>query len=386
MNDLVSQARNLVQRRLSSPRPQAPSPPLPRALSAELRFREYEASDRATLLDLLAGGRAPSYRRRKEAIFDWQFGANPHADGRAPFLVGTLDGEIVAVNGFMPALTRYQDERIQACWSCDTYVASKLRGYGVGKKLIERVSRHAPVMLGYGISDMSDPIFHQQAWALHPTAWSLFFHAREPGFEGALKNLCSQAAQRIHRLHRSRLHLDITRHEEDFGPDVDALWERMAPSYFSAVQRDANYLNWKYRRHPFQRYAWYAAREKGRLQGLLVARHGVRTSVLVDYCGPASDVELMSALVAEATADLAERGTTRVLCEGTHPPLRAALERAGYVGSRSRPRFRVRTNLAGDVHPVEGWFLMPGDSDGEMLGSPVAVPASSGEARPAPVG
>jgi hypothetical protein len=384
MNDLVSQARNLVQRRLSAPRPPPISSPA-RALSAELQFRDYEPSDRATLIDLLAGGRAPSYRRRKEAIFDWQFAANPHNNGRPPFIVGTLEGEIVAINGFMPARLRYEDERIQACWSCDTYVAAKLRGCGIGKRLIERVSGHAPVMLGYGISDMSDPIFNQQGWSLHPTAWSLFFHAREPGFEGALKNICSRAARRIRRLHRPRTRLDVTRHEEDFGADVDALWERMEPSYFSAVQRDARYLNWKYRRHPFQRYAWYAAREKGRLQGLLVARYGVRTSVLVDYCGPANDVELMSGLVAEATADLAERGTTRVLCEGTHPPLRAALERAGYVGSRSRPRFRVRTNLAGDVRSLEGWFLMPGDSDGEMLGSPVGVPAISGATRPVPV-
>lgn len=332
-----------------------------------LRLRDYEPADRTAVIQLLSQGRPPSYRRMKEAIFDWQFRTNPDDDGRAPFLVGTVGGEIAAINGFMPARIRYQGRPLDASWSCDTYVASMFRGHGFGRELIRAASRRSPVMLGYGISDMSDPIFGSQGWALHPAARLVIFHLHEPGLKGTLKELCSQAMKRVRSFQHPVPRLDVCRHDEDFGAGVDELWSRSAPSYFSAVKRDASYLNWKYRRHPFETYSWYAARTAGRLRGLVVARHASESSVIVDYCGPGDDVELMSGLVAAATSDLAERGTMRVQCETTHAPLLAALERSGYIGSQYPPRFRVRTNCPGDVQALRGWFLMSGDSDGDMI-------------------
>jgi GNAT superfamily N-acetyltransferase len=366
----VDYARRLVN--VQNPRPRSvrlEAVPDLAVSRAPIRFREYEPRDRATIIDLLAQGRPDEYRPMKEAIFDWQFGKNPDAGSASPFLVGTVDGEVVAINGFMPVRIRYKDIPVHATWSCDTYVSSKFRGRGFGKELIRRVSRNAPVMLGYGISDMSDPILERESWVLNPASRVLFFHVSEPGFRGTLKDLCTQVALRIHGLQRKTLPVEISRHDEDFGPEADELWAQSSPGYLSAVRRDAAYLNWKYRKHPALRYTWYAAREGGNLRALAVARHARNCSVIVDYSGPARDVDLMSALIADATADLAERGTMRVQCETTHAPLLAALEHCGFIRSHYRPRFRVRTNLPGDEHPVHGWFLMPGDSDGDMCPS-----------------
>jgi GNAT superfamily N-acetyltransferase len=367
MNGLVDYVRRVV-------RPANRSTPLPPPgtvsavrRSAALRFRDYEASDRPAIIELLARGRPASYQRLKEAVFDWQFLENPHDDGSPPYIIGTLDGEIVAVNGFMPVAIRYQDAQRRACWSCDVYVAPELRGSGLGKKLLRIASERAAVMLAYGISDMSDPIFAREGWALHPATRTLFFHACEPGFVGTLKDACSLAEKRIERLRHGLPRLDVTCHDEDFGDDVDELWQRTARGYTSTVHRNAAYLNWKYRRHPFERYEWYSVRSGSRLLALIVARHSAKTSVLVDYVGPAGDVELMSGLVAAVTADLTERGTVRVKCETTHAPLFAALRRSGYIGSRWSSRFRVRTNLLGDDQPMPGWFLMGGDSDGDTI-------------------
>ena len=365
MPSLADYARNLVLPRARAPVPRyEDAAPAVRA-SAPFELRDYMPEDRTTVIDLLAQGRPAHYQRMKEAVFDWQFRGNPHDDGSAPLVVGTVGDEIVAVNGFMPVQLRYQGKTVQASWSCDTFVSSRLRGWGFGKQLIRRVSERAPVMLGYGISDMSDPILEKNGWALHPALRVLFFHVSEPGFKGTLKDLCTQVAMRVRGVQAPRL--EVTRHAGEFGPEVDELWQRSAPGYLRAVQRDAAYLNWKYHRHPVARYEWYAARESGRLRGLIVARHSRTASVLVDYCGPADDIDLMSGLVGEATAALAERGTMRVQCESTHRPLLAALERSGFIGSHYRPRFRVRSNVRGDEHPAESWLLMGGDSDGDML-------------------
>jgi GNAT superfamily N-acetyltransferase len=365
MSRLANYARNLVSARAHA---RVGRPPLSsdRAATAPtLQFREYEAADRAAVIDLLARGRPAHFRPTKEAIFDWQFHGNPDSDGSPPFLLGTVDGEIVAMNGFMPAKVRYRGAPARGSWSCDTYVSSSFRGQGFGKELIRRVSSWAPVMLGYGISDMSDPIFDKQGWELQPTKL-LFFYVSEPGLKGVFKDLATQAAARIRGLQGRAPRVEIARQDEDFGAELDELWARCAGGYSNAIERSSAYLNWKYRQHPVKKYAWYAAREGGRLRAILVGRHSRKASVLVDYCGPADALDLMSGLVVEATADMAERGTMRVQCETTHEPLLAALSRSGFIGSRYRPRFRVRTDQPADP-PAEGWLLMPGDSDGDMM-------------------
>jgi len=87
----------------------------------------------------------------------------------------------------------------------------------------------------------------------------------------------------------------------------------------------------------------------------------------VDYCGPAADVDVMSELISAATEALTERGTTRVQCETAHAPMLEALNRNGFMQSRFCSRFRVHTNLEGDARQVQDWFLMTGDSDGDMI-------------------
>jgi len=179
---------------------------------------------------------------------------------------------VAALSGYMPARLRYQGRPLASSWICDIHVVPKFRGQGFGKELVSRASKRAPVMLAYGISDMGDPLLAKFRWIPDPNLRIWFFHVNGLGIKGAVKSLRTRMA-RLRKL-RARSHrLDLSWHEEDFGPEVEELWQRSAPNYFSCIERDAAYLNWKYRRHPLHRYEWVAAREGGRLRGLLVMRH-----------------------------------------------------------------------------------------------------------------
>lgn len=334
-------------------------------------------------MELLGVGRPDGYVDRKARIFDWQFSRNPHDDGRSPFLIGEIAaGTIAALNGFMPARIRFQGRRMLGCWSCDTYVSPSCRGRGYGKELLKRVSEAAPVMLGYGISDMSDPIFHKLGWLPHERLQLMFFHVAEPGVSGMLKNGASRAAA-LRGVHRNDRSYDVTHHIDDrLGSEIDDLWTRSAHGYFSALERDAAYLRWKYFEHPVHEYLCYSVRSRGVLDGLMIARWDPVESVLVDYCGPADERALMSELGAAVVRDLAARRTARIRTETTHAPLAEALRRVGFIGSRHASRFRVRSNVPAS-DPLRGWFVMPGDSDGDVLsmGEPGA-PALGSAGRP----
>jgi GNAT superfamily N-acetyltransferase len=348
-----------------------------RRTGTPLLFRSFRSTDQGDIVTLLSRGRPAGYLDIKSAIFDWQFHRNPHSDGRSSFLVGTpndgtSDGTIVALNGFMPARIRFHHQPMLASWSCDTYVSPAHRGQGIGKELIKLVSNAAPLMLGYGISDMSDPIFHAYDWQLHPHVVVLFYHIAEGGIAGHLKNFGSKLARRTHE-HRPSYARELGCEDHTpFSAEVDELWEASRSGYASVVERDSAYLNWKYHEHPLHRYITYSARFHGRLQGLMIARHDPEESVIVDYCGPAKDADLMSELAGAAVADLARRKTLRVRCETTHLPLIDALHRAGFLSSRHGSRFRVRSNLpTSDV--LSGWFLMTGDSDNDMMSGTAAA-------------
>jgi GNAT superfamily N-acetyltransferase len=330
-----------------------------------VQFRPFEPEDTEAAVRLLSIGRCDSYCALKRRIFDWQFFANPYARQPA-LLVGELDGTIVALNGFMPARARFHHRVIDACWSCDTYVSSDLRGKGIGKQLITRVSHAAPVMLGYGISDMSDPIFEKLGWRKHPEVRLLFFHCAERGVTGSIKNAVSKlAGLRAPRLTSGDYEIANNVSARTLG-ELDELWARNAHGYPSSVERDGAYLQWKYFQHPCYAYRLFAIRRRGVLLAIMIARHDAEESVIVDYSGPADDEVVMATLAAEVVRDLEATGTARVRCETTHKPLLDALRRVGFISSRYASRFRIRVN-EGELDPLRGWLLMPGDSDGDLL-------------------
>jgi len=334
-------------------------------VNVDLELRAYRPEDRARILELLASTRPAGYLSEKAAVFDWQFHANP-ASARSPFVIGTLGDEIVAVNGLMPVSIRFGGEITSACWSLDTYVSGDHRGRGFGKALVAKVSTSAPVMLGFGISDMSDPIFEKQGWELDRSMATVFHHASESGLKGLAKNLLTRSSRRLRAAKPLPL-IDVAVEREVSSGELDALWARVAEQFPNAVERTAAYLTWRYRDAPVLRYRWVAARRDGRLSAVLVTRHHPDESVIVDYLGPVDDLGLLTSIVDVACSDLVAAGTRRVRCETNHPVMLEALADTGFVRHRDAGRFRVRSNLPASPGQQAGWFVMTGDSDNDLL-------------------
>lgn len=330
-------------------------------------YRKSRFEDRAAILEVLNEGRDQAHIEARESTFDFQFGAeNPHGDGTGALLVVTVDGEIAGVNGLMPAKIRYRKEPVNAVWSCDTAVSTRFRGKGLGRGLFVRVSAEAEVVMGYGISDMSDPILEKLGWDLGHEARGFFFYVAEEGAKGLLKNVRSSLVRLALGPSKSG-DIEVDIHEgEPFGADVDELWKASVPGYMSVVERDAAYLNWRYHRHPRLHYVAYHARRAGQLVGVLIARPDPNEAVIADYCGPAHHADIKAALLDAAISDLSRRGTRRIRCETTDADLIDVLGHAGFRETKATFRFRVGSNRNDDHDRAEGWFLMTGDSDNDL--------------------
>jgi GNAT superfamily N-acetyltransferase len=334
-----------------------------------LVFRDFRPEDKDAILDLLAlgrvGERAAQYPMAKRAVFDWQFFDNPQAAGRSPFIVGTVNGGIVAVNGLMPVGVRVAGQCMQACWSLDIYVSGDYRGRGFGRTLVEKVSASAPVLLCFGISDMSDPIFEKFNWVLDPSMATMFYHVNEPGVKGLVKGLMSRGVRTL-RIQPQRPTDLFSLEPQVAAAELDDLWTSVMAQFPNVVERDGAYLVWRYQQSPALRYNWVTARQNGTLRAVMVIRHHPVESVLVDYAGPLDDPSLLTSLVEFASAQLASDRTQRIRCETNNPAMLHALELQGYRRYRHASRFRVRSNLPDSMN-LSSWFIMTGDSDNDLL-------------------
>ncbi len=331
-----------------------------------MELRDYRPTDRASVLALLARGRPASYATEKAAVFDWQFFGNPESVGRSPFVIGTFAGGMVAVNGLVPVSIRFGGERVAACWSLDTFVSAEVRGRGFGKALLANVTRSAPVVLGFGISDLSDPILERCGWGLDPAMATLFYHSNEVGLKGIAKNLLTRSSRTLRARKPSAL-AELRLEPAPPADELDALWARVAAQFPNAVERDARYLHWRYRDAPVLRYRWVSARRDGVLCGALVTRHDGVESVLVDYLGPLDDPALLASLLEVGCADLVAAGTRRIRCETNSAEVLEELTAVGFVRHRNPARFRVRANLPLPTATSRAWFVMTGDSDNDLM-------------------
>ena len=247
-----------------------------------------------------------------------------------------------------------------------TLVLEKFRGLGIGKGLLIRVSQEESVVLGYGISDMSDPILARLGWVSFDGVMGLYYSINEMGPKGAIKNLASSVLRMTGTPMRSQDPvITVSSRSASFDSSHDRLWRSGVADHVGMVIRDTAYLNWRYRDHPVFRYEVLEAFKNGELKAILVLRHDECESVIVDYVGEHQNSQVMNALLDLAVSKLINSGSRRIRCETSLPVLQKSLRLFGF-----RPysgQFRFRAYLQSDSLSLEqpDWFVMTGDSDND---------------------
>lgn len=320
-------------------------------------FVDFEEADRPDVLRLL---RNQPY---KESLWEWQYLRNPAATVSNPLILLKIDGALAGFNGTMPVRLRVDGERTHGIWSCDTFIDDAWRGKGLGSKLFAAVERKSTIVLGYGISDMAYPLLVDKRGWLPSDDVGIFFFQRHARSARDLAKMARQWRALVAPRGGDRWTVE-TLPASAMPRDVDALWASVEAGYARTVIRDHAYLDWKYGQHPSQAYTIVTLRHQGVLEGLGVLRTTPKESRLVDYVGPREARDLKRRLL-RAFADAS--GDAAVLNVSTSDrELQEVLLEAGYARYHATERFAVhiREPL---TDPAKGWFIMRGDSDGDLL-------------------
>lgn len=323
------------------------------------RVVDYRPEMKDGIISLMGG---LPYKKR---IWDWQFTCNPFDSPFDPVVV-VEDGRVVGFNGLMPIRVVYKGQEIEALWSCDFYVDKACRGQGLGKHIKEELVKKSPLIMSLGISNAAAPVLLKMGWRSSLDV----FNYRRIRYPSSFRNALLMFLQLYFRVrggfnHKSTSY-DLVVSDSLPEPElVDALWVKNAHTYQKTVVRNWRYLDWKYQHHPLVKYKFLLVSLAGELKGIAVLREHNEAARLVDYLGPATDYGLQRALVRAFVRQYANKKflscTTSGTCFGK------VLLDMGFFRARTQPRFYVRSELPGDVDCERGWFVMGGDSDGEML-------------------
>lgn len=303
----------------------------------------------------------------KEQIWRWEFEESPGAKKRGfkPVLMADEQG-VVGFNGVMPVSVTFENETVDALWSCDFHVAARARGQGLGQGIKRHLMGAAPVIMSFGVSEQAAIVLRKMGWRPSQEVQSFRKIVRARSLkELALK--CIQLGNRLLSGINESYSGTITASDSlPAQQEVDDLWAQCASSYRKVVNRHYDYLDWRYQQHPLASYRFLVARSPGgQLDGMLVVRENRGVARIVDYVGRADDVGLMRSLVQEVAAEFPHARLHVTTASGES--MQAALKREGYCLTRSRPALYVRSELENVAEPEKGWFVMAGDSDGELL-------------------
>ncbi|MGP4843262.1 hypothetical protein ACTXGQ_03950 [Marinobacter sp. 1Y8] len=304
----------------------------------------------------------------KPLLWTWQFEETPYADRFNPVILLDDADKVVGFNGIMPVDATEFGVPIDVLWSCDFHVCSSMRGQGLGKQIKRTLIEQADIIMSFGVSDQASHVLSKMGWQQSETVYN-YRLVREWRSPRMLAFQVLQWGNAIRSWARRRslsgeYRIDVRGQLPD-EQSVDYLWSVSKGGFGKTVARTYEYLNWKYQKHPLAQYAFVCAWGEGILLGVLIVRFSRGSLRIVDYLGAARDVDLKRALIRKCRHQW--RHARHITTATSDEELGQCLLDEGFFRPRSRPRFFVRTRLEDKSRWEDNWFIMAGDSDGELL-------------------
>jgi len=222
------------------------------------------------------------------------------------------------------------------------------------------------VHLGIGMNDITEHLLKKSGCIANDEVGQYLFSNKSDGLKDAAKKAVQQLGVLKHLASRPAAKGLTVRviAATDMPKEIDSLWESVVDGYDKIVVRDYAYMNWKYGRHPLADYQLIVVERANGLAGVGVFRKGKTSSRLVDYVGAADDLPVKF----QITKTFRERCSDSefLQCISSDKQLGTALAYVGFRRYREKERFYVYSAIEGDKDCEMNWFIMGGESDGDI--------------------
>lgn len=331
-------------------------------------------TDRATLLAVFERLLPPAADPRR---FDWLYRQNPHGLARAWLVVDADTRDWVGAAAIFPRRLRRQGV------ACD--------GYVLGDFCLDRAYRTLGPAIQLQRACLAEIASHADSLAYDFPSEGMLAVYRRMGLEAPARLVRFAKPLRLDQRIARRVPVRtlasafavaarvglwardfnfrpakgwvVEPFESEFGPEFSELMERAGTRDRVSVERSADYLNWRYRRHPTVRHEVLTVRRGGSLHAYLVFAEVGGQARVVDAFG-ADDPEILRSLLAAAATRLRERGAqTLSFPLLSQDPWSEWLLRWGFKARESSGVVILPANTSGEVRSRPAWFLVDGDRE-----------------------
>ncbi|MBN2037576.1 MAG: GNAT family N-acetyltransferase [Chitinispirillaceae bacterium] len=363
--------------------------------------RQAEPIDRPEIWEFIKNAYGRRAAQKIPARWNWEYRANPFwREERLPVWLAFDNGKIIGQNCAMYVPLKIGSRTIHAAWSVDTIVLSQYRGQGAGSLLQKASSRHHQVFMSLSMSKANRRVkskigsmplppvtVYRKFLKLTSGAVRLYIQSleqKQPTKSRLFRLACS--IFRVHQLIPFFLNPLIVAYQllyamrgkpqpvqieeiAEFGPEVDTFWEEVRTDYDILVEKNAQYLNWKYVCQPDTRYRLFTAKKGGTVAGFMVVRQfgpgELEFGIIAELFTARSDADTRSVMLRHAEEFF--RGRVNYMeSAASMREFGETFRSAGFIAcEKVAPQFSCAESLA-DVRAeaVSGtWFLSRGDHD-----------------------
>lgn len=339
----------------------------------DVEIRASREQDREGILGLAEHvfGTQPAQTMRRE--WQWQWHEDPRL--QRPGHVGVVAecrGEIVASTALQPAGMVWDGEPVSAWWSVNTMVHSRHRRQGIAERMFTSMlsERENDIVLGKGISAPALPMLQKCGFTLADTGgyWRRTLNLA-PSLARLVGPWLAKPLALVPNVIRCRLPakpdavvaVDATS-ASAFDARFDELWSSIVNKFECITRRDAAVLDWRYRRHPLQRFRVLQCFDGPRLRGYIVfrihERRRIRRARICDLLAADDSADVRQRLLLGAMHAAREAGADRIDCFAGAQSLRQSLRQLAFTPAAGPEPLAMRGVSC------KSPYVMAGDGDG----------------------
>lgn len=332
--------------------------------------------DRQLLTDLLCHNLSPDAGGQR---FEWLYLGNPHGYARAWVVIEQHNGKGVGAAAAFPRRLCVGGSSRAGYVLGDFCIDQQYRSLGLALQLqrtcLEQVSSECAALSYDFPSDRMMAIYRRMQIAPmgQIVRWSKPLKADRKIGElvksSALAKILATPINKLLEWKDTTLLPNsawtIVEHKGDCGEEFTRLARAVGSRYGTCVERSAEYLNWRYLRHPLVHHEVLTARRGEDLKGYVVFTRTGRDARIVDLFG-FDDTVIWTALVARVVALLRARAVINLSLPalGTNP-WAGLLKKWGFHPRESSP---VVVSVLGKMAALSesaasSWFLVDGDRE-----------------------
>ena len=344
-------------------------------MSNKIRPAELDV-DRRLITDLLSRNLSPNAGGPR---FDWLYLQNPHGCARAWVVIEENTGKGIGAAAAFPRKLCVDGSTCLGYVLGDFCIDQQYRSLGLALQLQRACVQHVDstsCALSYDFpSDRMMAIYRRMQIAPwdQMVRWSKPLRVdRKLGELVKSVRLVRNLAVPINKFLEwkdqrfvANCEWSIAEHKGDCDEEFTELAHAVRSDYGICVERSAQYLNWRYLRHPAVRHELLTARRGKALMGYVVFSQTGEDAKIVDLFG-VRDATMWTALVAEVVARLHARGAIIVSAPALATNPWAGLLRKWGFHQRERSPIVIYASEKMNrpsKDPTFPWFLTDGDRE-----------------------